>query len=135
MTTLKVRTREREQILDITREVEAAIRESGVREGVCFVWTLHTTCGVTVNENADPNVGRDIATRLAQLVPRDDPAYHHEEGNADAHIKTSLTGMCATLPVSEGKLFLGTWQGIFLAEFDGPRTRRVAVRVLGAPAG
>lgn len=131
MTTLTVRTREREQLLDITEEVEVAVREAGVAEGVCFVWSLHTTCGVTVNESADPDVGRDIAAWLARLAPRD-ADYRHAEGNADAHIKTSLVGTCATLPVSGGKLLLGTWQGVFLAEFDGPRSRRVAVRVLPA---
>lgn len=134
MTTLTFRTQSREQFLDITAEVEAAARKSGVREGICYVWSLHTTCGVTVNENADPDVGHDLAAKLSQLVPRDDPAYRHtEERNADAHIKTSLVGTCATLPVSDGRLLLGTWQGIFLAEFDGPRTRRVAVTVLEVP--
>lgn len=131
MTTLTVRTEAREHFLDITAQVEAAARESGVREGVCFVWTLHTTCGVTVNESADPDVGRDIAARLALLAPRD-ADYRHDDGNADAHIKTALVGTCATLPVADGKLLLGTWQGVFLAEFDGPRARRVAVGVLAS---
>ncbi|MBI4513838.1 MAG: YjbQ family protein [Gemmatimonadetes bacterium] len=134
MTTLSFRTQKREQLLDITAEVDALVRKSGVRDGICFVWSLHTTCGVTVNENADPDVGHDLAAKMAQLVPRDDPLYRHtEEGNADAHIKTSLVGTCATLPVSDGKLLLGTWQGVFLAEFDGPRTRRLAVTVLPVP--
>lgn len=131
MTTFTVATRSREELVDITERVQAAVAESRVPEGVCFVWALHTTCGVTVNENADPDVGRDIAERLARLAPRDE-RYRHTEGNADAHIKTSLVGTCATLPVADGKLYLGTWQGLFLAEFDGPRTRRVAVRVLAA---
>lgn len=131
MTTFTVTTRSREEVVDITERVQAAVADAEVPEGVCFVWTLHTTCGVTVNENADPDVGRDIADRLTRLAPRDEN-YRHTEGNADAHIKTSLVGTCATLPVAGGKLLLGTWQGVSLAEFDGPRTRRVAVLVLAA---
>ncbi len=134
MKAITVQTRRREQMVDITAEVQAAVREDRARDGVCFVWALHTTCGVTVNENADPDVGRDIAAKLSEIAPQDDPDYRHREGNADSHIKTSLVGTCATLPVSDGQLLLGTWQGIFLAEFDGPRTRRVVVHVLGAPA-
>lgn len=131
MTTLTVRTERREQFVDITEQVEAVVRKAGMKDGVCFVWSLHTTCAVTVNESADPDVGRDIAARLAHLAPREGD-YGHTEGNADAHIKTSLVGTCATLPVAEGKLLLGRWQGVFLAEFDGPRSRRVAVRILPA---
>ncbi|MGH7545830.1 MAG: secondary thiamine-phosphate synthase enzyme YjbQ [Gemmatimonadota bacterium] len=129
MTTLTIRTESREEFVDITAQVQAAVREAAVREGVCFVWALHTTCGITVHARADPDVGRDLAARLALLAPRD-ADYRHDDGNADAHVKTALVGTSASLPVADGALLLGTWQGVFLAEFDGPRARRVAVRVL-----
>jgi secondary thiamine-phosphate synthase enzyme len=134
VTTIEVHTRARDDWVDITEEVQAAVRASGVRQGICFLWSLHTTCGLTVNESADPDVAGDIARTLARLVPRDDPGYRHvEERNADAHIKTSLVGTHLSLPVADGTLLLGTWQGVFLAEFDGPRRRRVAVRILPTP--
>ena len=128
MKTLSVRSHAREEMIDITREVEANLPEDG--DGVCVLFAQHTTCGLTVNENADPDVQRDLVSHLAKLVPRDDE-FRHAEGNADAHIKTVFTGSGVTVPVRDGELVLGEWQAIYLAEFDGPRERHVAVTVIG----
>ncbi|MEM4729005.1 MAG: secondary thiamine-phosphate synthase enzyme YjbQ [Thermoplasmata archaeon] len=127
---LEVSTHRRSEMIDITAEVLEVVRRSGVRSGLCVVWVPHTTAGVTVNENADPSVRRDILMALERLVPRD-AGYAHSEGNSDSHIKASLVGHSVTLIVEEGSLFLGTWQGIYLCEFDGPRRRRVVVKVIG----
>lgn len=121
-----VQTSVRSELVDITREVTTAVRESGLEEGVVIVYVPHTTAGVTINENADPSVRADIVMALERLVPRDLP-FTHLEGNADAHVKASLMGSSVTIPLSTGRLQLGTWQGIFFAEFDGPRHRRVLV--------
>ena len=129
METIQVRTSEREQFVDITERVQQVVKASGVGEGLCVVWSLHTTAGLTVNESADPDVATDIETWLRERAPRD-AAYRHREGNADSHIKTSLVGPGLTLIVSDGSLQLGTWQGVFLCEFDGPRDRRVVVQPL-----
>ena len=131
MTTIEVRTEAREELVEITDRVQSAIRESGIDEGVCVLWSTHTTAGLTVNEAADAAVARDIETWLAERAPRD-AGYRHVEGNADSHIKTTLVGPGLTLIVTDGRLRLGRWQGVFLCEFDGPRTRTVAVRVLRA---
>ena len=128
MQTLDVATRSREELVDIGPRVQAAVREAGLREGVVHLWALHTTCGLTVNENADPDVPRDMVRKMRELVPKDEPYYRHAEGNSDSHVKTSLFGPGLTLLVHEGELVLGRWQGVFLAEWDGPRTRQVAVR-------
>ncbi len=125
-----VRSTTREMLVDITREVEDAIAGLGVSEGLAHVWCPHTTAGITVNEAADPDVAADIVRALRGVVPPDGD-YRHEEGNADAHVKASLVGGFALVPVSDGRLALGTWQGVFLCEFDGPRERRVEVRLLG----
>lgn len=125
----EVSTGARSQLVDITSRVWELVRETGIREGLCQVYIPHTTAGVTVNEAADPDVAADILEHLERLVPRG--RYRHREGNADAHIKASLVGFSALLPVAGGDLALGTWQGIFLCEFDGPRRRRVRVTVLG----
>ena len=125
----EVRTPERESLVDITGEVRRAIQESGVAEGVIHLWSLHTTCAITVNEGADPDVVRDIVVALRRLFPKDGD-YRHAEGNSDAHLKTLAAGPAETLLVEEGRPLLGTWQKIFLAEWDGPRTRTVAYRVL-----
>ncbi|MEM2870621.1 MAG: secondary thiamine-phosphate synthase enzyme YjbQ [Thermoplasmata archaeon] len=127
---LEVSTHRRSEMIDITAEVLEVVRRSGVRSGLCVVWVPHTTAGVTVNENADPSVRRDILMALERLVPRD-AGYAHSEGNSDSHIKASLVGHSATLIVDEGSLLLGTWQGIYLCEFDGPRRRRVVVKIIG----
>ncbi|HKK08705.1 MAG TPA: secondary thiamine-phosphate synthase enzyme YjbQ [Gemmatimonadota bacterium] len=127
MRTIEVRTHERQELVEITGQVERVLREAGLEEGACVLWSLHTTAGLTVNEDADPDVARDIEAWLADAAPRD-ASYRHGEGNADAHIKTSLTGPGLTLVVSGGELQLGRWQGVFLCEFDGPRTRNVVVQ-------
>lgn len=130
--TLDVRTRERTQFVDITASVQEAVTRSRIREGTCVVYVPHTTAGVTINENADPDVVSDIQAELSRMVPPTGK-YRHREGNSDAHIKASLLGCSQFLPVRDGSPVLGTWQGIFLAEFDGPRSRRVHVQVLGSP--
>jgi len=129
MRTLSVRTQTRAQMIDITGEVQAAVAASGVREGVCCVYVPHTTAAVTINENADPAVPRDLLAQLERMVPWDGP-YQHAEGNAAAHIKASLLGPSQTILVWDGRLVLGTWQAIFFCEFDGPRSRQVHVQVL-----
>jgi len=129
METLSIRTASRTDLKDITREVAAAAAGSGVDEGAVLVYVPHTTAGVTINENADPAVREDIESTLERLVPWSG-RYRHAEGNSAAHVKASLMGFSATIPLSGGRLVLGTWQGIYLCEFDGPRTRKVHVQVL-----
>ena len=126
---IEVKTRARNELIDITSQVEKIVKESGIAEGVCVVVVPHTTAGVIVNENADPSVKADIIAKLGALVPAGD-RYRHEEGNADAHIKAALVGTSESLLVQGGTLVLGTWQGLFFCEFDGPRTRQVLVRVM-----
>ena len=129
MLEFSVRTTEREALVDITQSVERALREAGVTgDGVAHIFSPHTTAGITVNEGADPSVARDIVTALRRLVPREGD-YRHAEGNSDGHIKTALVGTHAAVPMVGGALRLGTWQSIYLAEFDGPRQRRVWVQV------
>lgn len=117
----------------ITSEAARIVRESGVQSGVCVVFVPHTTAGVTINENADPDVVRDMDAALEQAVPWS-ANYAHAEGNAAAHVKASLMGSSVSVPVEEGRLVLGTWQGIYFCEFDGPRERRVHVQVLPGEA-
>ncbi len=131
--TLPVTTRQHSQMVDITREVQGIVSANGVQEGAVVVYCPHTTAGLTINENADPSVVADIMEMLDKLVPWR-AGYRHTEGNAAAHIKSSLLGHSLTVLVEGGRLVLGTWQGIFFCEFDGPRTRRVLVRVLRAEA-
>jgi secondary thiamine-phosphate synthase enzyme len=133
MQTLEIRTARRAQLVDITQAVREAVRQSGVAEGVAHLWSFHTTCGLTVNEGADPDVARDIEWKLGELVPETETSYRHAEGNSDSHVKTSLVNPGATLLVTGGDLALGTWQAVFLCEFDGPRKRRVGLQVI--PAG
>jgi secondary thiamine-phosphate synthase enzyme len=130
MTTLEIRTHAREELVDIGARIRAALREREVGEGIVHLWALHTTCGLTVNENADPDVAGDMVRKMRELVPREETYYHHAEGNSDSHVKTSLFGPGLTLIVHQGDLLLGRWQGVFLAEWDGPRTRRVAMKIL-----
>jgi secondary thiamine-phosphate synthase enzyme len=132
METLEIRTSRREDLVEITGQVREAVRRAGVDEGAAHLWSFHTTCGLTVNEGADPDVARDIAWKLAQLVPHDEPAYRHAEGNSDSHVKTSLINPGVTLLVADGDIVLGTWQAVFLAEFDGPRVRKVGLQVVAA---
>lgn len=131
MKTIAVETRSRREFREITDEVNAAVREAGVEEGIALVWCPHTTAGITVNENADPDVVTDFLAHTGKLVPKDG-GFRHGEGNSDAHILSTLTGPGQTIPVSGGKLALGTWQGVFFCEYDGPRRRRVTVTVIGA---
>jgi secondary thiamine-phosphate synthase enzyme len=128
MTEFTVRTQHRAQFIEITAEVQRIVTASGLRDGVCTVLVPHTTAGITLNENADPDVARDMLYALDKLVPWDDPRYRHGEGNTAAHVKSSLMGHSVQLFVRNGQLQFGTWQGIFLCEFDGPRTRKVWVR-------
>ncbi len=132
--TLSVASHERNQFIDVTPEVNLVVARSGIREGMCYLYVPHTTAGITVNENADPSVPQDILERLSILAPREG-RYRHTEGNADAHIKATLVGVSQTVPVSGGKLLLGTWQGVFFCEFDGPRRRKLVVRVVGEGVG
>lgn len=125
-----VRTPARECLVPITHEVIRAIAASGIATGVCTVFVPHTTAAVTINEAADPDVARDIVAFLGELVPQA-WRFRHGEGNSDAHVKAGLLGASTQIPVHEGRLALGTWQGIFLAEFDGPRSRQVEVMILG----
>jgi secondary thiamine-phosphate synthase enzyme len=126
--TFEVRTSRRAQLLDVTEKIGLAVKQSGVADGTVHVFVPHTTAGVTINEGADPDVARDIESQLARMVPRDGD-YAHSEGNSDSHIKTALIGPSCTAPVRGGRLALGTWQAIFLCEWDGPRTRHVDVGV------
>ncbi|HZQ50016.1 MAG TPA: secondary thiamine-phosphate synthase enzyme YjbQ [Candidatus Dormibacteraeota bacterium] len=127
-TSFQVSTRTRTQLADITEKVSAAVEKAGVQDGVCHVYVPQTTAGVTINEAADPDVAKDLEEHLARLVPQD-AGFEHAEGNSDSHIKTTLVGPSVSAPVRGGKLSLGTWQGIFLCEWDGPRTRTVEVGV------
>lgn len=126
---LEVSTASRSQLVDITGKVREVVRRSGIAGGVCLVYVPHTTAGITINENADPDVARDILEHLEKLVPPGG-GYRHREGNADSHIKASIMGFSQAIPVEGGDLSLGTWQGVFLCEFDGPRRRRVKVKVI-----
>jgi len=125
---IEIRTTRRVEFVDITSRIRALVRESGVQSGLCVIHAPHTTAGLTLNENADPDVSRDILDKLHELAPQAGH-YAHLEGNADAHIKASLLGCNLTLIVEDGQPLLGTWQGVYLAEFDGPRLRRVLVKV------
>jgi secondary thiamine-phosphate synthase enzyme len=130
ITNISVKTWTRTEFVDITSDIQKAVSESGIKDGICYVSVPHTTAGVTINEGADPSVMRDIQTALNKLIPhRGD--YKHTEGNSDAHIKTSLVGSSQTIPISGGKLLLGTWQAVFFCEFDGARNRSVTVIVQG----
>ena len=127
---LSVTTDEREMTIDVTARVRAAVTRSKVREGMCVVTVAHTTAAVFVNENADPDVQRDLLHQLAKLVPKDGD-YRHAEGNSSAHVKAVVVGNDVSLSVHEGELVLGTWQGVYFAEFDGPRERSATVTVIG----
>lgn len=126
---LDVKTHSRVDFLDITDRVNDAVKESGVEDGICVVYVPHTTAGVTINEHADPDVVADIASQLDLIVPQRG-GYRHSEGNSAAHIKATLVGASATVFIQYGELAMGTWQGIFFCEFDGPRNRRVVLKVI-----
>ncbi|WP_420851985.1 secondary thiamine-phosphate synthase enzyme YjbQ [Pelotomaculum isophthalicicum] len=129
MQSIEVYSKERTQMVDITAKVEQIIKGIGIKEGICYLYTPHTTAGLTINENADPTVTADILAELNKLIPFSD-GYRHSEGNSAAHIKSSLTGASLLLFVSGGRLLLGTWQGVYFCEFDGPRQRKVLVKVV-----
>jgi secondary thiamine-phosphate synthase enzyme len=126
---LSVPTKQQCEFIDITRQVQEKVRESRIEEGVCVVYVPHTTAGVTINENADPSVRRDILAALDRAVP-ENASYAHDEGNSPAHVKASIMGSSVIIPISGGRLVLGTWQGVFFAEFDGPRRRTALVQIL-----
>lgn len=127
---LKVQTRRREELMDITDEVRSLIRASSLRNGTCVVYCPHTTAAVTIQEHADPDVAHDILLWLNRLVPQRMDGFRHNEGNSDAHIKSTLIGPSVHLIIQDGELILGTWQGIFFCEFDGPRQRTVLIKLL-----
>jgi secondary thiamine-phosphate synthase enzyme len=126
---IAVRTERRTQLLDVTAAVAKMVQDSGVQSGICYLYVPHTTAGVIINENADPDVAADMEAALARLVPKD-AGYSHAEGNSDSHIKTALVGTSATIFIGGGQLELGRWQGIFFCEFDGPRSRRLRVKIV-----
>ena len=128
-TTLSVKTDKHTQMKDITAQVQAAVHQSGVKDGLCVVFTPHTTAAVTINENADPDVVRDLNMELGKIIPWED-GYHHIEGNSAAHLKSSLVGASEHIIIEDGRLLLGTWQGIYFCEYDGPRSRKVIVKIM-----
>jgi secondary thiamine-phosphate synthase enzyme len=130
MMTLQLKSSRQVEMIDISEDVCKIVREAQITEGLAVVFTPHTTAGITINENADPDVCRDIVTAINKIVPMQD-GYRHLEGNSAAHLKSSLFGASESLIISDGKVLLGTWQGIYFCEFDGPRQRKVHVQVIG----
>ncbi len=126
---ISVRTHQRTEFIEISHQIQQVVTESGIKNGVAYIWVPHTTAGITINEHADPDVARDILKELNKVIPFEDN-YAHLEGNAAAHIKSSLVGCQTNVLVEDGRLALGTWQGIFFCEFDGPRHRNVWVKIL-----
>ena len=126
--TLQVKTSSHTQMLDITRLVQDAVTDSGVKSGICTIFIPHTTAAVTINENADPDVVRDFTMEINKIVPWED-GYHHMEGNSAAHLKSSMIGFSEQVIIEDGRLVLGVWQGIYFCEYDGPRTRKVIVKI------
>lgn len=127
--TLRIPTQHRLQVIDVTAQVRDVVRRSGVTDGLCVVYVPHTTAGVTVNENYDPDVKHDVLGKLRRLFPRDEPFFQHAEGNSDSHLMTILTGTSTTIIVEGGAPKLGQWQGVWFCEYDGPRERELWVRV------
>jgi secondary thiamine-phosphate synthase enzyme len=128
--TLTVPTAKRTEMIDVTDRVQGLVRDSNVRDGCVLCYVPHTTAGITIQENADPDVVADVLYKLEALAPRSDPRYRHGEGNSDAHIKASLVGSSVLVPVRDSSLVLGTWQAIYFCEFDGPRSRSLHVQLL-----
>jgi secondary thiamine-phosphate synthase enzyme len=133
MTSFDVRTSRRTEFVEITEKVREAVKAAGLKSGLCVVYCPHTTAGITIQENADPDVVRDVLLWLNQHIPKDLPGFRHAEGNSDSHLKSSLVGSSATVLVADGDLVLGTWQGVYFCEFDGPRYRTVMVQTIGNP--
>ena len=132
MQVIKVRSRQREELVEFTDQVQRKLNELEADEGVCFLFVQHTTAGLTVNENADPDVPRDMLHLLRTLIPQHGMGFRHGEQNSDSHIKASLVGSSVSVPFKDGTLLLGRWQGIFMCEFDGPREREVVFQVISA---
>lgn len=132
MEQIQLRSTRRVEMLEITDSLQELVSRSGIASGLLVAQSLHTTAALTLNEHADPDVAHDLLAKLDRLVPNREPFYLHAEGNSDSHLKTSFFGPSLTLLVDGGRLVLGTWQGVFLCEFDGPRQRQVAVQLLGA---
>src|SRR6266480_1439435 len=132
MLVIKVRSHQREELIEFTAEVQKKLTESRATEGVVILYVQHTTAGLTVNENADPDVPRDMLHALRTLLPQHGMGFHHGEENSDAHIKATLAGSSVTIPFKDGQLLLGRWQGVFLCEFDGARERQVIMTILAA---
>jgi secondary thiamine-phosphate synthase enzyme len=130
MERISLKTDNRIELIDITDKVQAVVTKSKIKDGICFIFCPHTTAGLTINENADPSVRRDIINALKKLVP-ENAGYSHTEGNADSHIKSSLFGSSLTIFIEGGQLAFGTWQGIYFCEGDGPRSREIWVKILG----
>jgi len=126
---IQVKTHQREELIDITREVQNFVAKSGVDEGILYLFVPHTTGAVTINENADPDVKRDILYKLNKEIPQND-GYHHGEGNSDAHVKSSLVGPSLQIIITGGQPLLGTWQGVYFCEFDGPRSRKLYLKAV-----
>ena len=131
METFEIRTHERNCFVEITSQVSEVVHKHGLADGLCVVYCPHTTAAITINENADPDVVHDMLLWFDRTIPYRQPDFRHGEGNSDSHIKASLVGSSATVIVDKGKLVLGRWQGVYFCEFDGPRTRRVLVKVTG----
>jgi len=127
----RISSKNRNQMIDITEEVQSLLTKSGISEGIVTVYCPHTTAAITINENADPSVMHDILLTLSELIPQHQSGYRHSEGNSDAHCKSSFVGCSEQILIKGGKLNLGTWQGIFFCEFDGPRSRTFIVQVRG----
>ena len=127
----RISTKSRNQMVDITSQVRSLVSQSGVADGDAIVYCPHTTAAITINENADPSVPHDVLLTLEQLMPQHRPGYRHGEGNSDSHCKSSLVGCSEQILIKDGSLELGTWQGLFFCEFDGPRSRKVTVQVRG----
>ena len=126
---LQIRTNAHTEMIDITGRIQQAVTDSGVKDGVCVAFVPHTTAAVTINENADPDVVRDFTTELGKIVPWED-GYHHMEGNSAAHLKASMIGFSEQVIIEGGRLQLGTWQGVYFCEYDGPRNRKLRVKIL-----
>lgn len=124
-------TKSRDEFIDITARVDKVVSESKIDSGLCLIYVSHTTAAVTVNENADPSVPKDITRKLGEIIPHSD-GYDHLEGNSAAHIKSTLVGCSAVIPIESGRLYLGTWQAIFFCEFDGPRRRQFGVKIISS---
>lgn len=127
--TLNVKSRTRTEFIDITEDINRIVKESGLKSGICYIYVPHTTAGITINEGADPSVKRDILATLNKLIPFEGD-YQHMEGNSAAHIKSSLVGVSSTILIEDARLLIGTWQSVFFCEFDGPRQRRVFIKMI-----